>query len=186
MLLSNRLLVHYDPKKELVLSCDAIPYGLGIVLSHRFKDGSLRPVAYGSRTLTAAEKNYAHIEREALSIIFGVKHFHKYLYGRKFSLYTDHKPLIKIFGPNTGVPELSALRLQRWSLILMAYDYDIIYRKGSNHSDCDMLSRFPNPKAEMEATELSVNYFTYVDQLPITSKDIEAATRQDPVLSRVM
>ena len=78
-----------------------------------------------------------------MSIIFGVKKFHKYIYGRKFNLLTDHKALTTIFGPRKGVPTLAALRLQRWSLILMAYDYDITYRRSEEHSNADFLSRAP-------------------------------------------
>ena len=117
------MLINYDPNKPLVLSTDASAYGVGAVMSHIMPDGSERPIAFSSRTLTKSEQNYAQLEREALSIIFGVKKFHKYIYGRKFSLLTDHKPLTTILGPRKGVPKLAALRLQRWALILMAYDY---------------------------------------------------------------
>ena len=69
-LMSKRVLVHFDPKKEIVLSVDASPYQLGAVLSHRMKDGSERPIAYASRTLCPSEKNYAQIGKEGLAIIF--------------------------------------------------------------------------------------------------------------------
>ena len=78
-----------------------------------------------------------------MSIIFGVKKFHKYIFGREFSLLTDHKALTTIFGPRKGVPTLADLRLQRWSLILMAYDYDITYRRSEEHGKSDFLSRAP-------------------------------------------
>ena len=183
-LTGDQLLIHYDPNKPLVLSCDASAYGVDAVLSHIMPDGSERPIAFSSRTLTKSERNYAQLEKEALSIIFGVKKFHNYLYGRKFSLLTDHRALTTIFGPRKGVPTLAALGLQRWALILMAYDYDITYRQSEEHSNADFLSRAPTNVAT-ENLELDVNYFTYTNDLPITAKEIGTATMKDPVLSRV-
>lgn len=67
---SSQLLVHYDPKLPIVLSNDASPYGLGSVLSHRLPDGRDRPIAYASRTLSPAEKNYGQVEKEALAMVY--------------------------------------------------------------------------------------------------------------------
>lgn len=111
------MLVHYDGNKQLKLACDASAYGLGAVISHIMDNGDERPIAFASRTLAPSEKNYAQLEKEALALIFGVKKFHKYLYGRRFTLVTDHKPLTTILGPKTGVPTLAAARMQRWALI---------------------------------------------------------------------
>ena len=83
-LTSETLLVHFDPTLQLALSCDASPYGLGAVLSHVCEDGSDKPIAYASRSLAPAEKKYSQLEKEGLAIVFGVKKFHQYLYGRKF------------------------------------------------------------------------------------------------------
>ena len=96
---SSDLLVHYDPKKELVVSCDASPYSVGAVLSHVMEDGSERPVAYASRTLSTEERNYRHLDKEALAVVFAVKKFHQFLYGRHFKIYPDHKPLLGLLYP---------------------------------------------------------------------------------------
>ena len=90
------MLVHYDPDKPLVLTCDASPYGIGAVLSHTVEDGTDRPVAYASRTLTTAEKRYSQLEREGLAVVFGTKKICNYLYGRPFEIQSDHKPLISL------------------------------------------------------------------------------------------
>lgn len=82
LLMTNNLLVHYDPNKEIVLHCDAIPYGLGAILSHII-DGKDPPVLFASRTLTSAQRNYAQLHREALAVVFAVKKFHKYIFGKK-------------------------------------------------------------------------------------------------------
>ena len=104
-----------------MLAADASAYGLGAVLSHRW------PIAFVSRTLNSSERNYPQIEKEALALVFGIKKFHQYVYGRTFTLVTDHQPLTTILGPKRGVPPLAAARMQRWALLLSAYTYQIQY-----------------------------------------------------------
>ena len=81
MLSSAKVLVHYNPTLPIRLAGDASAYGMETVISHVYPDGSERPIAYASRTFSASEKNYAQVEKEALSLTFGITKFHKYLYG---------------------------------------------------------------------------------------------------------
>lgn len=99
--------------------------GVRAVLSYILPDGKEKLIAFASRTLNKAETNYAQLECEALSIVFGVRKFHQYLYSRKFTLLTDHRPLTIILGPYTGIPSLAASQLQRWALLLSGHSYDI-------------------------------------------------------------
>ena len=183
LLTDCKTLAHYDPSKPLTLACDASPEGVGCVLSHVFPEGE-RPIAYASRTLSSAEKNYCQLEKEGLAIVYGLRKFHKYLYGRRFTIITDNRPIARILGPKTGIPSLAALRLQRWALITMAYDYDLQTRRSQEHANCDALSRLPGGDDDLLASESAVNYFSYVENLPVTSKEISEETRNDPVLAR--
>ena len=131
--MSSEVLTHYNPTMPIRLAGDASAYGIGAVIAYVFPDGSERPVAFASRTLTPSERNYAQVEKEALSLIFGVKHFHSYLYGRKFTIITDHKPLMAILGEKKGIPPLAAARLQRCAWILSAYKYEIQFRPTGDH-----------------------------------------------------
>ena len=80
-LVADKVLVPYDEKRKLILTCDASPYGVRAMISHMMDDGEERPIAFALRTLTKSERNYSQIEKEALGIVFGVQKFHKYLYG---------------------------------------------------------------------------------------------------------
>ena len=100
LLTSAKVLVHYDPRLDLVVAGDASAYGIGAVLSHKMPNGEERPVAFASRTLSSAERNYSQVEKEALACVFAVKKFHSYIFGQSFTLVTDHKPLLTLFREN--------------------------------------------------------------------------------------
>ena len=159
---------------------------MGAVISHVLPDGSERPIAFASRTLTSSEKNYAQLEKEALSLVFGVKKFHQYLYRRKFTLVTDHQPLIVILGPKKGIPSLAAARLQQWAIILSAYDYIIKYKSTHTHCNADGLSRLPLPSSDTPSGRgVSIFNVGQVQALPVTFRDVQKATRRDKTLSKV-
>nr|XP_024658736.1 uncharacterized protein K02A2.6-like [Maylandia zebra] len=186
-LASPKILTHYNPELPLRLACDASPYGVGAVLSHVMPDGQERPIAYASRTLSEAERNYAQIEREALAIVFGVRKFHQYLHGNKFTLLTDHRPLTSILSPVKGTPSMAAARMQRWALILSAHNFTLQYRKGAHHANADGLSRLPLPLAQKEKQgAVEVFYASQLDTLPVSVAEIRRDTLSDVTLSRVL
>ena len=188
-LTSADILTHYDPSLPLSLACDASPVGVGAVIFHTFPGGKEKPVAYASRKLTSAEQNYAQIQKEALGIVFGVQKFKQYLMGRKFQLLTDHKPLITIFHPNKGIPEMAASRLQRWAIILSSYDYEVKYQPSSLHGNADGLSRLPlheEPLEQDDSREIVCALEEHqLQSLPIQASNIRVATSKDPTLSQV-
>ena len=125
------------------MDCDASSVGLGAVISHIFPSGEERPIAFASRTLLSSECNYSQIEKEALAIIFGIRKFHQYLYAQKFTLVTDQQPLTTIFRPKRALPTLAAARIQRWAILLAAYNYEVKYHSTKEHTNADALSRLP-------------------------------------------
>ena len=187
-LLSSNALVHYNPSLPLKLAGDASAYGVGAVISHVMEDGSERAIAFASRTLSPSEQNYAQLEKEALSLVFGVKKFHAYLYGRQFTLTTDHKPLTTILGPKQGIPTLAAARLQRWALLLAAYTYQIEFRSTGHHANADSLSHLPLPAVSQEAAAIEPTLFniSQLESLPVTSTQLRTCICQDCTLSKVL
>ena len=115
--------------------------------------------------------------------MFVVKKFHSYLYGHKFTLLTDHKPLFTIFGPKTGLPPLAAARLQRWALILAMSHYRIEYKTSAEHVNADALSRLVSGTTH-DRLEEEVYLISYLDELLVTVKDIALTTRKEPILTR--
>ena len=81
-------MAYYRPNAETRVIVDASLVGLGAILVQKQKDGSDRPVSYGSRALTPAEQRFSQTEREALAVLFGCTHFHFFIYDRRFTVIT--------------------------------------------------------------------------------------------------
>ena len=117
--------------------------------------------------------------------MFGVRKFHRYIYGRRFLLLTDHKPLLSIFGSKVGI---SANRLQRWELVLLAYDFVIEYRRSTHFGQADALSRLIASKKLPEDKDIVIAKIEQdvravqgdvIRHLPVTKEDIRRMTEED-------
>ena len=187
-LTSTDVLAHYEPNLPLGLACDASSVGVGAVLFHKYPDGSERPIAYASKSLTSAERHYSQIEREALSIIFGVKKYHQFLYGRIFLLLTDHKLLLTIFGQKKGIPQWLLVDSRDGRSSISIYSY----KPTKEHGNADCLSRLPqetDPEFEtFHAYEPVVNLIQerQLNCLPLSADMVKIETEKDTLLSQVL
>ncbi|XP_043244647.1 uncharacterized protein K02A2.6-like [Amphibalanus amphitrite] len=195
MLSSAPVLVRFDPDRPVRLVTDASETGLGAVLMQVTADGLEKPVQYASRTLTQTERKYAQVEKEAAAVSFGIRRFHQYLMGRRFTLVVDNRTLSRIVSPDRDLPTLAAARMQRYALQLAAYQYEVELRRSGDMRAADTLSRLPvsSPAEEREAAEEEAEYggggvmFVVQEQGPcLSARAIAAATRTDPVLGRVL
>ena len=178
---SSTVLAHLDPKLPINLAGDASSYGIGAIISQVYQDGS----EFASHTLTKSEKNYTQLEKEALSLFFGIKKFHQYLYS--CTLITDLKPLLALLGPKSGIHPSAAARLQRWAVLLAAYTYLLKFKSTVQHANADSLSRLLLDSTGSElVSEASLYNIAQLKSLPVTSKQVEQGTSKDTTLSLVI
>lgn len=125
-----------DPNKPFTIFTDASDRGIAGILTQLDDHGEERPLLYLSRKLNPTEQRYSTIEREALAVVWTINKLKAYLYGNRFTIVTDHKPLVwlKSAGEKNN-------RLLRWSLSLQDFEFEVVHRKGSLHSNADGLSR---------------------------------------------
>ena len=149
-------------------------------------DGSERPVAYASRSLTAAERKYSQIDKEALALVWGVKKFNLYLCGWKFTLVTDHQPLTSIFNPTKSTPATAAARLARYAVFLGSHDYNIEYKNTAKHCNADGLSRLPLRQTVAEPVDpVDLFQVSQLEMLPVSGSDVHKETAKDKTLAKV-
>ena len=175
----------YNPELDTTVQADASSYGLGAVLLQTQKNGDILPVAYASRTLTRAEKNYAQIEKECLGVVWGCERFSRYLIGLpQFTIETDHKPLIPLI--NTRDLSETPLRCQRLLMRLASFNIVAKYVQGKDMHVSDALSRDPLKSADSvteEEVEMHVHQVEY--SWPMTDTGLERiakATQEDVTL----
>ena len=178
---SAPLLKYFNPDLPVEIQTDASSSGLGVCL---MQGG--QPIQYASRTLTETEKRYSQIEKQMLSVVFGLTRFHTYTYGRKVTVYNDHKPLAVLLKRPVGE---NPIRLQRMLCRIMGYDLDFKYIKGKDLLIADALSRSHTTNHTCSQSEEEIETIGLVIQdQSVTShlKEIEEATAKDNVLQSVI
>ena len=118
---STQVMAYFNPAKQTEVLVDGSPVGVGAILA---QEGKI--IAYSSRALTDVEQRYSQTDREMLAVVFGVEHFHLYLYGSNFTVCTDHEPLLGIYKSQKS----ATTRTERWRLRLSPYDMTLKYRPG--------------------------------------------------------
>lgn len=133
---SDPVLFAPDYTQEFVLQTDSSEAGIGIVLAQFDDQGNEHPVLYLSKKFTKAERSYSTTEKECLAIVFAIKRLQCYLDGQKFTVQTDHNPLVWL-RTNASTNQ----RLMRWALALQSYDFEVKHRPGKSNQNADGLSR---------------------------------------------
>ena len=129
------ILAYPEYSLPFILDTDASHVGTGAVLS-QVQDGREHVVSYYSKMFTPEEGNYCVTRKELLAIVKAVKHFRHQLYGRKFTVRTDHASLAWLLRNPAPSGQLA-----RWIEILSEFEYELMHRKGLKHSNVDGLSR---------------------------------------------
>lgn len=184
-LTEEAVLTHYQSDKPLVISVDASGKGVGAVLSHII-EGKEKPIMFASSTLSTAEKGYSIVELEALSLVFAVKTFHKYIYGREVTVFTDHSSLKELFGTTKYQSSaVAAARIARWGILLSMYSLKICHKKGIRNGNADFLSRFPQKnKTNVPGNEIS--FVDIVGKVPLCEQHIRDESEKDELIQEII
>src|SRR5436190_5403893 len=137
-LMDAPILQYPDFEKQFILYTDASGTGLGAVLSQKDEKNRERVIAYASRSLNKAERNYGITDQECLAVIWAIKHFEQYLGLLPFQVVTDHSALKYL-----QTAKMPTGRRARWIMYLQQFDFEITYRPGKENKNADALSRTP-------------------------------------------
>lgn len=181
-LISNTpLLSYFNPSEPVEIQVDASLSGLGACLMQHGQ-----PIHYASRALTDTERRYSQIEKEMLSIVFGLTRFHTYTYGRKVTVYNDHKPLSAVIKKPIGD---NPIRLQRMLCRIMGYDIEFIFVKGKELFLADALSRTQTKdyrRSKIEQEIESIKQFNDDETVKDHLSEIANETAKEKVLQTLM
>ena len=181
---SAPVLQFFNPNNPSRLKTDASSEGLGALIEQKFGE-EWKPIGYASRSLNESEKQYAQIEKEILSIVYGCDKFHEYLYGYQFIIHNDHKPLSSILAkPIHKCPP----RIQRFYLRLLKYDFSFEHKPGKQMAVSDALSRaslLETSESEIDAEDMAAYVHSITDKLPISEEKLrkmQIETNKDSTL----
>jgi RNase H-like domain found in reverse transcriptase len=195
-LASDLILAQLDRNKKIITAADASAYGKGGSIMHKLSGGLLHQINFISSSITAADRNHSQIQREAVALRFTVKHSHKYLNRRHFTLQTDHK-LLSTFDSETDLSANKASRAQRYALCLLAFDPDIRYISIDAFEHTHVVSRLiaEHPKEhentviatiQLNGEEVNCCAIETASTLPVQFSDIKSATESCSTLKTVI
>ncbi|GBG69256.1 hypothetical protein CBR_g3954 [Chara braunii] len=148
-LISAPVLIRPDPEKSFVLITDWQPEAISAILAQVGPSGLESVVEYASKSVSACKRNYAAPTRECYAALWGISHFRAYLYGRKFTLVTDHEPLLALKKSKDYFGMIG-----RWATMLQSMDFDIRHRKHERHGNADGLTRLHRPEKVPKSEEV--------------------------------
>lgn len=181
-----RTLGFYDPNDVTELYVDASSVGLGAVLVQRDASNTPRVISFASKGLTDTERVYPQTQREALAVVWAVEKFYLYLFGLRFTIFSDHKTLEYIYGGKHRDGRRACSRAESWALRLQPYDFEVKHIPGSSNIS-DVLSRLcPLPGSAFDEDSEHFLFSIGEEPLAVTLDEIRSETSRDEILSSVI